>query len=126
MAGRRSRGHGMLETEVMRVLWQFDEPVGAGAIREAFDDDSRPALTTLLTVLERLRGKGMVIRDEVSPRRVRFFPARREDEEASMRMLDALDTTDDRRAALLRFAGNLADDDVALLRRALDSRPREV
>ena len=125
MAGDRSRGHGVLEGEVMRILWAQDSSVGATTIWEAFDDAARPALTTLLTVLERLRTKGLVVREQVSPRRVRFSAARSEDEHASLRMLDALATTDDRQAALLQFAGNLDEADVALLRKALDAPPRQ-
>lgn len=64
MAGQRSRPRGQLEQAVLDVLWSAG-PDGLTA-REVLDrcDEPRPALTTVLTVLERLGRKGGVLRDE--------------------------------------------------------------
>lgn len=118
MARRSTREHGALEAEVMRILRRFSGTVGVRQIQAEFDDPA-PAYTTLLTVLDRLVVKGLVIREEQSPRKVRFAAAHSGEEHASTAMISALEEADDKRAVLLRFAGNLDDEDVALLRDAL-------
>jgi len=123
MAGKRSREPGELEAQVLRILRGFDGPVGARAVRDLFDEP-RPAYTSLLTILDRLRAKGMVERIEVSPRKVLFAASQSTEEHASDLMLGVLGGVDDRRAVLLRFAGNLDDTDVAFLRDALSAKRR--
>lgn len=118
-----SRERGALEAEVLRTLRRFDAPVGVREIQEEFSAP-RPAYTTLLTVLDRLAAKGLVARDELSPRKVRFVATHSEEEHASTAMMSALREAEDKRAALLRFAGNLDAEDVALLRDALDRNPK--
>ncbi|GAA3941812.1 BlaI/MecI/CopY family transcriptional regulator [Pseudoclavibacter caeni] len=120
MAGIRSRRRGELEQQVMKVLWAAEEPLGATQVRDALQGRGPvPAYTTVITVLDRLTEKGMVVRHGDAPRRVRFTAARSEEEQASLHMRHTLDEVDDRRAALLRFAGELTDDDLDVLRRAL-------
>lgn len=114
----RKRPHGALEAEVLAVLRTLADPVGAREIQASLNPP-QPAPNTVLTVLDRLHKKGVVTRIEDSPRRVRFALARVGDESASSSMLDALGEADDREAALLRFAGNLAPSDLDVLRRAL-------
>lgn len=121
MAGQRSREPGELEAEVLRVLRCFDGPVGAREIQARFAEP-RPANTTLLTILERLRVKGLVEREVLSPRKVRFAAVHSVEEHATEAMLGVLEGVDDRRAVLLRFAGNLDDADVAFLRDALATK----
>lgn len=121
MAGKRSREPGELEAEVLRILRGFDGPVGARDVQALFGDP-RPAYTSLLTILERLRLKGLVEREDLSPRRVRFRAVHSEEESASEAMLEALGEADDRRAVLLHFAGNLDATDVAFLRDALTAK----
>lgn len=117
------RAHGELEAQVMRVLWEQSEPVGAGVIQKQLPGP-RPAYTTVLTVLDRLEQKGQVVRSSDSPRKVRFRAARSGDEHAGSTMIDALDDAHDRRAALLHFAGTLSTDDAAVLQRALGQKRR--
>lgn len=123
MAGKRSREPGELEAQVLRILRGFDGPVSARDVQALFEEP-RPAYTSLLTILERLRVKGLVERDELSPRRVRFRAVHSSEEHASELMMDVLGEADDRRAVLLRFAGNLDDADVAFLRDALATKRR--
>ncbi|TXK18971.1 BlaI/MecI/CopY family transcriptional regulator [Homoserinibacter sp. GY 40078] len=120
MAGIRTRAKGELEGEILRVLRSHEAPASAAEIQDAVPG-IRPALTTVLTALERLVEKGEVLRFAESPRRVRFQAALSEVENASELMRGALVGVD-RRAALLQFAGDLADDDVAFLRDALTRR----
>lgn len=108
---------------MLRALRRFAEPVGVREIQAEFTE-SRPAYTTLLTVLDRLVAKGLVRRDELSPRKVRFAAAHSEEEHASVAMMSALRGVEDKQAALLRFAGNLDAEDVAFLRDALSSKQK--
>src|SRR5699024_3619906 len=73
---------------------------------------------TVSTVLERLRGKNMVTRSGSAAQGYRFAPSRSDDEHTSSLMLSALGSSQDREAALLKFAGNLDQGDVELLRKA--------
>jgi predicted transcriptional regulator len=104
MSGIRSRGRG----ELADVQEEFSAP--------------RPAYTTILTALDRLVDKGEVARHAESPRRMRFSPTSSAAESASKSMRAALGGSDDRRAALLQFAGDLSTDEVEMLRSALDRR----
>lgn len=126
MAGERTRGHGELEAAVMRILWERDDPMSARQVQEAFTAD-RPAYSTVMTALQRLHAKGDVSQSAESPRKVRFQAAHSGADHTSSTMMSALDESGDRQAALLRFAGNLAADDVELLREAMDTgrRPRK-
>ncbi|WP_375385471.1 BlaI/MecI/CopY family transcriptional regulator [uncultured Microbacterium sp.] len=121
MSGTRTRGRGELEGEVLSILRQHAEPVGAAEIQAAFTEPT-PAYTTILTALERLIDKGEVTRHAESPRKVRFAARLSAADNASDSMHRALDGIDDRRAALLKFAGTLDADDVAMLRSALTKK----
>lgn len=120
MSGQRSRARGELEADVLRVLWDATEPLTAKSIQEVFPGKT-PAYTTILTALDRLRGKGDVVRVGEAQRGMRFAAARSESEHTGQNMLAELATSSDRSAALLTFAGSLDDRDLALLRRALGS-----
>ena len=61
MAGQRSRPRGQLEQAVLDALWSADDGLSARQVLDAFPEP-RPALTTVLTVLDRLRRKGQVER----------------------------------------------------------------
>lgn len=121
MAGERTRQRGELEGEVMRILWEASEPLSARDIQAVFTGHV-PAYTTLMTALERLQKKGDVVRSGDSPRKVRFHAARSGDEHVGRSMMTALDGAGDRQAALLQFAGNLADEDLDLLRSAITGK----
>lgn len=120
MGGRRSSGQ--LEAEVLRALWTTTAPMTAAALRRALEPE--PAITTVLTVLDRLVVKGEVLRIGRAARGVRFAAARTEPEHHSDAMRAVLGATVDRAGTLLRFAGALDDDEVEVLRRALDERRR--
>ncbi|WGD36954.1 BlaI/MecI/CopY family transcriptional regulator [Lysinibacter sp. HNR] len=121
MPGIRTRARGELENEIMRILWESPTPLNAREIQELFTG-STPAYTTVLTTLDRLHKKNRVVRSENSPRKVRFHAARSEDEHASNSMIETLEDAGDREAVLLRFAGNLSNEDVDFLRKAIGSQ----
>jgi predicted transcriptional regulator len=114
------REKGRLEAEVLQVLWSSDVALTAAEVRAALDPV--PALTTVLTVLDRLAEKGEVRRDGEARRGVHFVAARSEQEHRSIAMTELLDASSDRAGTLLRFAGSLDDEELAVLRRALDER----
>jgi len=121
MAGRRTRGRGELAEEILRLLRDHAQPASAGELQEMFAGN-RPAYTTLLTVLSRLEEKGEVTRISESPRRVTFQPVHSDEEHSSQVMLSALGKASDRRATLLAFAGDLNEEDMALLQASFHRR----
>jgi predicted transcriptional regulator len=110
---------GELERAVMDVLWSAPDGGTAQEIVEHLA--TRPggtelAPTTVLTVLDRLRRKDFV---ERAGRAHRYRAVRTRDDVVAASMLAALETTDDRRSALVRFAGAVSAEEAALLREAL-------
>lgn len=113
-------GSGHLEQAVLQVLWDHPDGMIARDILGALEEREL-AMTTVLTVLDRLRRKHLVRRvDDTRPHRY-FATASREDYVADV-MLDALGRARDRRAALVRFLGGVTDTDTDDLRRALRRR----
>jgi predicted transcriptional regulator len=112
---------GELEQAVMDVLWSRDEPV---TVREVLASLSgrELAYTTVMTVLDRLARKGLV-RRELDGRAWRYVPAASRDAFVAELMLQALDLTGDRDAALVRFARSVSDPEADVLRDAL--RPED-
>ncbi|MGB3413772.1 MAG: BlaI/MecI/CopY family transcriptional regulator [Microbacteriaceae bacterium] len=119
------RHRGELEREIMRILWDASAPIDGKEIQSQFQAPV-PAYTTLLTTLDRLERKNLVGRSGSNGRKILFQATYSEEERVSSSMLDALQTAADRDAVLLRFAGNLSEEDVALLRAALPKkRPQD-
>lgn len=122
-AERRPRGG--LKAQIMSVLWDSAEPMTAKAIRASFADDEHvPTLSTFLTVLDRLRKSGEVVREPSAAGEYVFAPTPAEARQTVERMLDALMKSSDRTDVLLGFAGGLDAKDLEALRQALD-QPRQ-
>lgn len=111
---------GELERRVLEVLWDADSPQPATAVVAALPDRD-PAVTTILTVLERLRRKGLVVRNRSGRAHLYSAASRREDLVAEA-MVEALGTTEEKGAALARFVDTADPDDISLLRKALRRR----
>ncbi|MEQ4301131.1 BlaI/MecI/CopY family transcriptional regulator [Plantactinospora sp. B6F1] len=110
---------GDLERAVMDVLW--DRGTGAGAtVREVAEAlrGRELAYTTVMTVLDRLAGKGMVEREREG-RAWRYRPAASREAHIAGLMLDALDLAGSRDAALVRFARSVTGTEAEVLRAAL-------
>jgi predicted transcriptional regulator len=111
------RGLGDLERAVMDVLWERDEPASARDVaRELAGRDL--AYTTVMTVLDRLAKKGFVARERTG-RAWQYTPAASRDAYVAGLMLDALDFTGDRGAALVRFARSVSGREAEILRETL-------
>jgi predicted transcriptional regulator len=109
-----------LESSVVRILWDADHPLSATEVCRAFPGSGpRPALTTVLTVLQRLETKRRVTRTVSADGTFVFAARESESGHVAETMLAALLATQDRSAVLLRFAGSLDAEDVDVLRRAL-------
>ncbi|MGA3487116.1 BlaI/MecI/CopY family transcriptional regulator [Micromonosporaceae bacterium DT55] len=112
---------GDLERAVMDVLWNADPGPGGGrTVREVADalDGRELAYTTVMTVLDRLAGKGMVQRER-SGRAWSYRPAASREAHIAQLMLEALDLGGSRDAALVRFARSVTGTEAEVLRAAL-------
>ncbi len=109
----------------MDVLW--DGGTGPGAtVREVAEalKERRLAYTTVMTVLDRLAGKGMVEREREG-RAWRYRPAASREAHIARLMLDALDLAGSRDAALVRFARSVTGIEAEVLRAALTDEAAE-
>jgi len=117
------RPHGALKAAVLEILLHADEPLTAHQVRQRFDQKAHvPALSTTLTVLERLRAQGNVQRADGPTGEHVFSPAPSTPEGAAHSMLDTLLRSDDRDSALTQFAGSLEAGDLEVLRAAIEKR----
>jgi predicted transcriptional regulator len=101
---------GDLEREVMTQLWDAGEPLTVRQVHERVRRDL--AYTTVMTVLDRLAKKGVVLQEKVD-RAYRYAPAQTREEMTAGLMLDALRATPDRDAALAHFVGLVSPDALA-------------
>jgi predicted transcriptional regulator len=99
---------GDLEREVMSQLWDAGEPLTVRQVHERLSADRDLAYTTVMTVLDRLAKKGVVLQQRAD-RAYRYAPAQSREEMTASLMLDALSAAPDavRDAALAHFVGRL-------------------
>lgn len=114
-------GLGDLERAVMDHLWGAEVPQTVRQVHEAISARRDLAYTTVMTVLQRLARKGLVvqIRDD---RAHQYSAMHGRDELVAGLMVDALDQAADsvdRRAALVHFVERVGADEADALRRAL-------
>lgn len=117
-AGAR-RPAGALEAEVMAALWAGDGPMTAAAVHQALGGDL--AYKTVLTVLGRLRAKGLVDREAVG-RAYAYTPQQAAAEAAAEQMNAAMRRGPQPAEVLHRFLDTLDADEQAALRALLDAR----
>jgi predicted transcriptional regulator len=117
------RGAGELEATVLAVLQAADCPLTPGEVRDQLGDGL--AYTTVVTILSRLHGKGVLDRHKVG-RAFRYAPVADEPGLAARRMARVLDGEADREAVLARFVSGLSSSDEDLLRRMLGDEPGPV
>jgi predicted transcriptional regulator len=114
-------GLGPLEAEVMAVLWRADGPVSVREVAERLNTGrSAPlAYTTVMTVLSRLAGKGILVREQRG-RGFVYTPAVADTAEIAVR--DVLAEFGD--AALARFVERVELDPAlrARLRKLMEAR----
>lgn len=108
---------GDLERAVMDVLWSTGQPATVREVVTALTDRDL-AYTTVMTVLDRLTRKELV-RREPAGRAWRYSPVRSRDAYVAELMLEALELTGDRDAALIHFAQSVSGSEADVLRDAL-------
>ncbi|TKK90886.1 BlaI/MecI/CopY family transcriptional regulator [Herbidospora galbida] len=117
------KGLGELERSIMDVLWAEGGPLTAREVgRLIADRDLAP--TTVMTVLDRLTRKGFLTRVR-DGRAWRYEPAASRDAYIAELMLEALEMTGDRSAALTRFAQAVSGTEADVLRKALTELEEE-
>ncbi|MDH6246565.1 BlaI/MecI/CopY family transcriptional regulator [Mycobacterium sp. OTB74] len=112
---------GELEREVMDHLWSSHEPQTVRQVHEALAARRDLAYTTIMTVLQRLAKKNLVVQHR-DDRAHRYAPTHGRDELVAGLMVDALDQAADsgsRVAALVHFVERVGVDEADALRRAL-------
>ncbi|WP_189335703.1 BlaI/MecI/CopY family transcriptional regulator [Actinoplanes ianthinogenes] len=113
MRGRRRPGQ--LETEIMTVLGEAEQPLTPGEVRDRLDPTGELSYSTVVTTLTRLYEKGSASR----VRDGRAFRYGAPDGPAGLvadRMSRLLAVEADRASVLRRFVGNLDAQDEQLLR----------
>jgi predicted transcriptional regulator len=111
---------GQLEAVVMARLWATDEPMSVRDVVEDLRREREIAYTTVLTVLDNLRRKGMVSRTK-DGRAYRYRPRRTREEHAAALMEEVLADSENRQVTLLYFVEQMSPEEVARLRDALDA-----
>lgn len=114
---------GELERAVMDVLWDRGTPATVREVAEVLRGRDL-AYTTVMTVLDRLAGKGMVERER-NGRAWSYRPAASREAFIAQLMLDALDLAGSRDAALVRFARSVSGTEAEVLREALEKQAGE-
>ncbi len=112
---------GELERCVMDHLWSANDPQTVRQVHEVLSMHRDLAYTTIMTVLQRLAKKNLVVQHR-DDRAHRYAPAYGRDELVAGLMVDALDQAADsgsREAALVHFVERVGSDETAALRRAL-------
>ena len=120
MARPSSRHPTELELEILKVLWS-QGPCSVKQLQEALAGTRGLAYTTIMTVLQRLAKKNLVVQHR-DDRAHRYAPMHGRDELVAGLMVDALDQAADsggREAALVHFVERVGADEAAALRRAL-------
>lgn len=116
--GRAVRQLGQLEAVVMDLMWSYPEPV---PVREVLADLQRErdiAYTTVMTVMDNLHRKDLLIR-QMEGRAYRYQPTQSREEHTAALMGEVLASSSDRTATLLHFLEQMPPADVAQLREAL-------
>lgn len=114
---------GELERQVMERLWDATAPQSVRDVHHALAEDRDLAYTTVMTVLDRLAKKG-VVRRERDGRAYRYSPVQSREEMVAELMHSALESGQDRTAALVAFVGRVSDSEAAAMRAALDQLER--
>lgn len=114
-------GLGELERAVMEHLWSSTEPQTVRQVHHALSRERELAYTTVMTVLQRLAKKRLVVQQR-DDRAHRYTPVHQREELVATLMVDVLkqaDRSEGRAAALVHFVGQVGPDETAALREAL-------
>lgn len=111
---------GQLEAVVMQRLWAAPGSVTVRDVLEDLQRDRTIAYTTVMTVLDNLHTKGLVLRER-DGRAWRYAATMSREAHTAGLLDDVLAQSSDRGATLLSFVGHLSPDDIEQLRLALQA-----
>jgi predicted transcriptional regulator len=115
------RQFGQLEAVIMERVWSWGRPVAVREVLEDLQQDRVIAYTTVMTVMDNLHRKGVLVRAK-DGRAYRYEPARTREEYTAELMGEVLAGSGDRTTTLLHFLQQMPADEVAQLREALGER----
>jgi predicted transcriptional regulator len=110
------RPPGMLEDEVLAVLWSKPAPLTPAEVQAELGGSL--AYTTIMTTLARLERKGLATRERVG-RGFVYAPAVDEASHTATAMSELLSRRSDRAAVLAQFVSRLSADDEQILQQLL-------
>lgn len=111
------RPPGMLEDEVLAVLWALGRPATSAEVQ--LELGNRLAYTTVMSTLTRLHRKDLVTRRPTERGGYAYAPTMDEADHTARAMTELLGRRRDRAGALTRFVSSLPPEDEALLQRLL-------
>ncbi|HVZ77400.1 MAG TPA: BlaI/MecI/CopY family transcriptional regulator [Gemmatimonadaceae bacterium] len=114
------RSLGSLEGAVMEIAWSADRPLSVRDVIGRLDPDRRLAYTTVLTVMDKLRRKGWLLRTTGEGRAHLYAPAETRDVLAARLMREALGSGADHHATLAFFVAGIGAEEAQALRGLLD------
>ncbi|MCO4254476.1 BlaI/MecI/CopY family transcriptional regulator [Pseudarthrobacter cellobiosi] len=115
---------GELEKLVMDRMWSWDHPVAVREVLEDLQRDRVLAYTTVMTVMDNLRRKGVLTRQKAG-RAFVYRPAQTREQHTAAFMGEVLAGSPDREVTLLHFLEQIPPDEVARLREALGGHLRD-
>jgi predicted transcriptional regulator len=104
----------------MARLWASDRPVSVRDVVQDLRQERQIAYTTVLTVLDNLRRKGMVDREKQG-RAYHYRPCLTREEHTAALMEEVLASSANRQVTLLRFVEQMSPREAARLREVLDT-----
>jgi predicted transcriptional regulator len=116
------RGFGELEQAIMEVVWAHEGPVTGREVVDELARSRRVAYTTVLTVMDRLVRKGLLVK-QATGRAHRYRPVESREAYTANLMAKMLGTVDNPTAVLLHFVEQLRPEQTDELRSALHTDP---
>jgi predicted transcriptional regulator len=111
------RALGNLEAQVMRKVWEREQPATVRDIVGDLQRERSIAYTTVMTVMDNLRKKGW-LRRHADGRAYRYEPVISSEEYSARLMQQALSASNDRNAALMRFIEQMSAEEAGALEEA--------
>ncbi|MEN8706755.1 MAG: BlaI/MecI/CopY family transcriptional regulator [Nocardioides marinisabuli] len=108
-------GLGQLEAAVMDRMWSWDRPASVRDVLEAMDRRPPLAYTTVMTVMDNLHRKGLLLREKRG-RAYLYRPTGSRESHTAHEMEQAMAGASNRAGVRLRFVEQLDPDDLAALR----------
>lgn len=110
---------GQLESAVMECVWSAGNPVSVRDVLEVLSQERAIAYTTVMTVMDNLRSKGLLTRKKHG-KAYRYRPDLTREQYTAAYMQLVLAAGSDRTTTLLHFVEQMPAEEVAELRLALE------